>query len=123
VASTLYAAALEAGLTVVARQAHSRPSSYISPGRDATVSFDRKVDLVLRNDAPHPLRVSARAGDGRLAVTIEGTAGPAPAIEILEQRSAEGLIVTVLRSVEGGSPELVSRDVYRVRSTIVSKPP
>lgn len=48
VASTIHAAALLAGLDIVQRSPHSRPSGYIRMGLDATVVFPR-VDLKLRN--------------------------------------------------------------------------
>lgn len=48
VSSTLYAAALHAGLTIVERRPHSRPSTYIDPGLDATVSYP--VECETKND-------------------------------------------------------------------------
>lgn len=54
VSSTLYAAALHAGLEIVERRSHSRPSDYTKLGLDATVKFP-SVDLRLRN--PYPYRI------------------------------------------------------------------
>lgn len=48
VATTLHAAAVLAGLQVVERRSHSRPSGYAPLGLDATV-IEGKVDLRLRN--------------------------------------------------------------------------
>lgn len=73
VASTLHAAAFFAGLDVTQHQPHSRPSSYIPMGLDATVVYPG-VDLVLRNPFPFPVRVQAAAADGRMSVDILGTA-------------------------------------------------
>ena len=70
VASTLHAAALLAGLDVVVRVPHSRPSAYIRMGLDATVAFP-KIDLKLRNPSDSPAIVRARAGKGTLEVWID----------------------------------------------------
>jgi len=71
VTSTLHAAALEAGLEVVEHRPHSRPSSYIDMGLDATVVWDR-IDFKVRNPHPFPVVVSALAADGRVAVRVMG---------------------------------------------------
>ena len=119
VASTLYAAALEAGLAIEARQAHSRPSRYLPPGLDATVSHSHGVDLVLRNDSGSPLTLRAAVSRGRLTVEIHstGAARTAQAVEIETAARPEGLEVTVFRLApdSAGAPqrELVSRDLYR----------
>jgi hypothetical protein len=74
VSSTLFAAALSIGLEVVERRPHSRPSSYIQKGFDATVNFppscqgekpDRAacVDLQLRNPYDFPLTIRTRTFD------------------------------------------------------------
>lgn len=54
VASTLHAAAFFAGLDVISRRPHSRPSSYIRLGLDATVAYP-SIDLVLKNPYPFPV--------------------------------------------------------------------
>lgn len=62
-ASTIYAAALYSGLHVVEHHAHSRVSSYIRPGLDATVDWGTK-DLIIQNQFPYPvtMRVETRPG-------------------------------------------------------------
>ncbi|MBX3219159.1 MAG: VanW family protein [Labilithrix sp.] len=77
VASTLHAAALLAGLDVVARAPHSRPSAYIRMGLDATVAFP-KVDLRLKNSGVVAVVLHARAARGVLEVWIDarGTVRP-----------------------------------------------
>ena len=47
--STLYNAVVNAGLEVRSRTQHSRPSSYVEKGLDATVQDDR-IDFVFRNN-------------------------------------------------------------------------
>jgi len=58
VASTLHAAAVYAGLPVLERRSHSRPSGYAPLGLDATV-IDGKVDLRLSNPYDEPLLIHA----------------------------------------------------------------
>lgn len=49
VSSTLYNAVVNAGLEVKSRTQHSRPSSYVDKGLDATVQDDR-LDFVFKNN-------------------------------------------------------------------------
>jgi vancomycin resistance protein YoaR len=58
VASTLHAAALYAGLPIVERRSHSRPSGYAPLGLDATV-IEGKVDLRFTNPYGEPLLIHA----------------------------------------------------------------
>lgn len=71
VASTLHAAALDAGLEVPNSRPHSRPSSYIALGLDATVSYPQ-LDLVVRNPFDYPVLVQARAEGGEMHVELVG---------------------------------------------------
>ena len=58
VATTLHAAALYAGLAMIERRSHSRPSGYAPLGLDATV-IDNKVDLRFRNPYDTALMIHA----------------------------------------------------------------
>ncbi len=71
VASTLHAAAFFGGLEVTDRINHSRPSAYIRPGLDATVSFP-VLDLRIKNPFDFPVVVSARADKGVLRFELYG---------------------------------------------------
>ncbi|MBW2278749.1 MAG: VanW family protein, partial [Deltaproteobacteria bacterium] len=75
VASTLYAAAFFAGLTIVERQPHSRPSSYIKLGLDATVSYP-DLDIVLRNPLDFPVVIHYTVDDGTARAEIRGQERP-----------------------------------------------
>ncbi len=75
VASTLYLAALRAGMAVVQRHCHSRPIGYLPPGFDATVNFG-SLDLKLRNPFPEPLYIRTFVKGGRLTVLILGKKQP-----------------------------------------------
>lgn len=71
VASTLYAAALFAGLDVTERRNHSRPSGYIRPGLDATVSYP-VLDLRIRNAFDFPVVLDTRIDGGLLRARVLG---------------------------------------------------
>ncbi|MCU0691693.1 MAG: VanW family protein [Polyangiaceae bacterium] len=75
VASTLHAAAYLAGLDVIERSPHSRPSGYIPIGLDATV-VDGLVDLKLRNPFAFPLVVRSLLGPGTLTFELFGQRRP-----------------------------------------------
>ena len=64
-ATTIYNAALEAGLEIVERYPHSRSVSYVPPGRDATILSWRK-DLKLRNPHSFPLLLRVEVAENRL---------------------------------------------------------
>lgn len=77
VSSTIHAAGLKTGLEVIKRQPHSRPSSYIPRGLDATVNYPEHCwkgeqdpntcfDLVLQNPYDFPLTIKVRVhGPGK----------------------------------------------------------
>ena len=54
VASTIYAAAMYSGLRIIERHPHSRISSYIRPGLDASVNWGTK-DLIIENPFHFPV--------------------------------------------------------------------
>lgn len=71
VSSTLHAAAIKTGLDIVKRYSHSRPSSYIPRGFDATVNYPKECwggkqdpnicfDLQLMNPYDFPLTIRTR---------------------------------------------------------------
>lgn len=95
VASTLHAAALLAGLEVVTRAPHSRPSGYIRMGLDATVAYP-SIDLKLRNPLPSSVIVHARARRGSLDISIDTSGGAKPAVslssEIIERLPFERVV-------------------------------
>jgi len=75
VSSTLYAALVHANVEILDRRPHSRASSYIKPGLDATVNYppecwdakkpDKRIcfDLVFRNPYDFPLTIEFDIGD------------------------------------------------------------
>jgi vancomycin resistance protein YoaR len=75
VATTLFAAAYQAGLDPVEYQPHSRPSTYAPMGLDATVVWP-DVDLELQNPFDFPIAVHAVASAGTMRVEILGSHSP-----------------------------------------------
>ncbi|MGD9498634.1 MAG: VanW family protein, partial [Armatimonadota bacterium] len=69
--TTLYNAALLAGLEILERHRHQWAPGYAALGRDAAVAqYD--IDLRLRNPYPWPVRVVVRASSDALGVSILG---------------------------------------------------
>lgn len=75
VSSTLFGAAFFAGLEVVAAHPHSRPSSYVDMGLDATVVWPT-VDLKLRNPFVFPVVFHMTASNGKVRAQVLGAERP-----------------------------------------------
>lgn len=69
--TTLYNAALLAGLEVLERHPHRFAPTYCPPGRDAAVAYSN-IDLRLRNPHPFPVRVEATVRGDSLTVRLIG---------------------------------------------------
>ena len=70
-ASTLYAAAFFAGMGLVKRRPHSRPSGYILLGLDATVSYPN-INLLFTNPFDFPVVIHYKVENGKMKVEILG---------------------------------------------------
>jgi vancomycin resistance protein YoaR len=146
--STLYNAALLAGLDIVERNRHAWVPGYVPPGRDAAVAqFD--VDLRLRNPYPWPVRLRATTSNDSLGFEVLGRDdGPMASVQVEPQSAIHpaevlraddrlpsgqrrllthgrpGIRVAVYRSfVRGphsGQRELLSRDAYPAMNRVVS---
>lgn len=68
--TTIYNAALLAGMTITERHQHSFSPSYAPPGRDAAVAYPT-ADLRFANPYPWPVTVHARPINGRLVCTLQ----------------------------------------------------
>lgn len=75
VASTLHATAVFAGLDVLERLPHSRPSAYIPMGLDSTVVYPI-VDLKLRNPHTFPIVLHAKTEGNKLTMQLLGAGKP-----------------------------------------------
>ncbi|MHB9026043.1 MAG: VanW family protein [Armatimonadota bacterium] len=145
--TTLYNAALIAGLEVVERHRHSWAPGYVPPGRDAAVA-QLTIDLRLRNPYPYPVRLRALAARDSIGFTIVGReAGPqaevvgetlatVPPSEVfknddrlpagqrrLVNHGKPGLRAAVYRTFlhgpRAGHRELVSQDSYPAMNRVV----
>lgn len=72
VSTTVYMAALQAGLQIVQRSHHAFPIHYAPPGMDATVVYGA-IDLRFRNNTPSPIALVAEAKGGRMTVRVLGS--------------------------------------------------
>lgn len=70
VSTTLYNAAVLAGLRITARKPHSLAVSYVEPSRDAMVSS--LSDFRFKNTRPYPVYLSAKVNGDGLTVTFYG---------------------------------------------------
>lgn len=126
VASTLHAAAFLAGLPIEEHAPHSRPSTYIPMGLDATVVYP-DVDLVIGNPLPVPITVRAQAEGGQLEIALWARARPIDAEwrrEILARTSYEERVVEdasvppgEARITQDGGPGFVLERVRTVHTS------
>ena len=75
ISTTLYGAAFFAGLDIVKQTPHSRPSTYVPMGFDATVVWPN-TDLVLKNSYDFPVVIHYRVARGEAVVEILGKQRP-----------------------------------------------
>lgn len=73
VSSTLFNAALLAGLSIEERYPHCQVVPYVRPGRDATVAFGH-LDFRFQNSNTAPIGVVSKVKGSRLTVQIYGSA-------------------------------------------------
>lgn len=71
IAGTLHGAAFFAGLEVVQRTPHTRPSGYIKMGLDAAVAYPH-VTLKLKNPFPHPVVLKETVTGGVVRAEVLG---------------------------------------------------
>ncbi len=72
--TTIYIAAMKAGMTAVERHAHAYPSSYAERGLDATINYG-SLDMRFRNDLKYPVYIATyvydRDSDGMDELMVE----------------------------------------------------
>lgn len=73
--STLFAAAFFGGLDLVNSRPHTRPSSYIKMGLDATVAYP-VTDMQIRNPYPFEVVIHFKVNQGRVQVRLLGKQRP-----------------------------------------------
>lgn len=148
IATTIYNAALLAGLPIVERHHHSQPVPYVAAGRDATV-YAGQLDLRFRNDTGAPILLLAAISSSHVQIRIIGalkakkkvrieTASlgkipfetkeiPDPSLELgqhhIEKKGRAGIKVAVYRIITQADGtekrELLHTDVYKPQAEIV----
>ena len=82
--TTLYNAALLAGLQITERHRHHWPARYAPPGRDAAVAYE-DVDLCFRNNLPEPIRISGSIRGDNLVYRIMSRFKPKETVKIEQE--------------------------------------
>lgn len=94
--STLFAAAFFAGLDLESSRPHTRPSSYIKMGLDATVSYPT-IDLKLKNPYPFPVVFHFKVNRGKVRVRILGQQRPWSKVELRRVLKEQVPFKTIVR--------------------------
>lgn len=84
VSTTIYNAALYAGLEITNIRNHTIPSGYIEKGRDATVSYG-ELDLKFKNKFKTPILIYNKVYDDRIVSDIYGNKEDKQDIEIVTE--------------------------------------
>lgn len=100
IAGTLHGAAYFAGLPIVERRPHTRPSFYIKMGMDATVVYPT-ITLQFKNDFPHPIVLHETVENGVVRAEI---LGPKRTRDVVFVRKVEEVVP--FTEVEKQDPEL-----------------
>ena len=122
VSSLLYRSALELGLTIQERKAHTRTVQAIPAGFDATV-WTGQSDLRFQNNYDIPLQIKTSSDSGTLKVSIVGDRNAQEHVHKCMLRRVVVPIgdnkveVTVLRE-DGSKSTLASRDFYRLPTVL-----
>jgi vancomycin resistance protein YoaR len=139
IASTLHAAVFFAGLPVLERHPHSRPSYYIRMGLDAAVAYG-SLNFRFRNDRSFPLVVELRVSEGWVYAALHGEsreqrvsllrrvdtvlpfdekvvedAGLPSGLRILSQRGIPGFELTHFRVLENLQSRVAVRESIKDR--------
>ena len=150
VSSTLYKAALDAGMEIIERKPHRLPAVYIGLGLDATVSWGN-IDLKIKNNLGYPVFIETYLKDKNLYVNLYSNSKLKertykinnkvyekimPEAEIIEDKNlpegkvvvtkgSEGYKVKVTREIyQNGKlvdTEIISNDVYRPVNEVIRR--
>ncbi len=111
VSSTLFNAALLAGLTIKERSPHSQVVPYVSAGRDATVAYG-STDFRFENSAKHPIGIISMVQGSRLVVQIYGSA---------EDKKEVSLSTSVIKRTAAASKTVVDSSLSEGQKKVVDK--
>ena len=104
-----------AGLTPTERTPHFYQSTYVAPGRDATVA-DGYLDFKFRNDFPHNVYLIAEAYGSTLSVYVLGTKADLGGAEVVLETDGSYMSPSLYRVWYSGNEvirsEFLHTDVY-----------
>lgn len=104
--TTLYNAALLAGLEIVERHMHHWPARYAPVGRDAAVAYD-DIDLKFRNNLPAPIRIVGEIKGENMVIRVVSTHEPAYSVKVESDTRSVTLPSEVIQQGDiGGSRRL-----------------
>lgn len=113
--TTIYNAALLAGMETIERNCHEFPSSYVDPGRDATIDYGN-TDLVMKNVFDYQLMMKCYMDDVILHAEIYAVPNPDfDHIEIdttSETRSNGDIYATGTRTFYKGDKKVKSDELF-----------
>lgn len=117
VSSTLYNAALLAGIKPTVRTHHSIPSTYVPLGHDATVDYDSKLDYQFKNTFKFPIYIEGSSANGEETFNIYSDASlKSNTYKVVDNILQDGKRVQVyLQTYQNGSMvsnQLISDDTY-----------
>lgn len=96
VSTTVFNSALLAGLDIVQRRNHTLKVHYVSPGRDAMVSYGSQ-DFKFKNSNSNPIVLFASVGGGVLNVEIWGNSSEYKKCEITSEVGDDGYYAKINR--------------------------
>lgn len=151
ISTTLYNAVLLANLQITDRRNHNYTTSYVKPGRDATVVYG-SIDFKFQNNRKYPIKIEASVNGGVVRFTIYGVqeeneyeikiipvvtqtipkttkyiddATLVEGSEVVQQVGSSGCKVTTYKEtyLNGSliSKDVISNDVYKVMQRIVKR--
>ena len=117
--STLYNAALTAGLVVKQRHRHNWVPKYVPPGRDAAVA-QYTTDLCLRNPYAHPVRLHAVIREDSIGFEILGNLnGPVASVDCTPSATVQPISVTKHDDrLTGGQRRVITRGRPGIRVAV-----
>ncbi|HHW30779.1 MAG TPA: vanomycin resistance protein VanB [Clostridiaceae bacterium] len=127
VSTTVYVAALKAGMEIIERQPHSMPLGYVKPGLDATIAGN-EIDLKFRNNLGYPICLWAYVQGNKLNIKFLGSQNEEDYIvelkseiieiyepdeeEIIIDDSLEDGVKVVVQEARKGMKVIVYKEVY-----------
>ncbi len=115
--TTIYNAALLAGLPIVERHPHSFRVMYAPASRDAAIYWGQK-DMRFRNNTSGPIYVQTLVRGGRFHVRLYGTAARTASVTVessilSRSKGTRSEAYRTISSSSGTKRELLSRDYYK----------